>query len=206
MVFVLVGAPGTGKGTRAKILSEKFNIPHISTGAILRESDDLPNEIKASIAKGELLSDDAMGEIVFNRLSKADCEDGFILDGYPRTLNQAKKLDEIIEKLNKKIDYLVELSVPEEVIYERILTRAVCAKCGKAYSKGYMPKNDGVCDVCGAEVEKRADDTEETLKRRLEIYNTNTNPILEHYIKMGVHKKVDTTHEPEEIVDQIMGA
>lgn len=205
MIFVLVGAPGTGKGTRAKIISEKFNIPHISTGEILRNSDELPEDIKLSISKGELLSDDKMGEIVLNRLSKDDCKNGFVLDGYPRTLNQSYKLDEIMNKLETKIDYVVEMHVPEEVIYERILTREICTSCGKAYSKGYLPKVPGICDVCNQEVVKRADDTEETLKRRLEIYSQNTTPIINHYKEKGIFKQVDTTHEPEEIVNQIVG-
>lgn len=191
MNIIMLGAQGTGKGTVAGLLKGKLNIPHISTGEMFRknikEGTELGKIAEGLINAGNLVPDDITIKMVENRLNEADAANGFILDGFPRNLEQAKSLDEILAKKNQKIDLVVYLQTPTEEIIERVMARRECPKCKAAYNMILnKPKNGEICDVCGETVKKRADDTEEGLKRRLDIFFTQTAPLIDYYNNQGV--------------------
>ena len=194
MNIIMMGAQGTGKGTVAGIISEQTGWPQISTGDIFRknieEGTKLGIEANNYISKGELVPDTITIPMVANRLNEGDTEEGFILDGFPRTIEQAKKLDEILDKKNKKIDMVINLTTPREETIERILTRRVCSnqECKATYNLVmHPPKVEGICDKCGAPLVQRKDDSSrEAINKRLEIYDSQTSPLVEYYSNKGV--------------------
>ena len=193
MNIIMMGAQGTGKGTVAGILKEKLNIPHISTGEIFRKNIKEGTELGQIATKyadeGKLVPDEVTNKMVKNRLEEEDCKNGFILDGYPRNLAQAKELDKILSEDNKKVDLVVYLTTPTEEIVERVMARRECPNCKAVYNMILnKPKNGEICDNCGAELVKRVDDTEEKLKRRLDIFYTETEPVIDFYNEKGVVK------------------
>jgi adenylate kinases len=204
MNIILFGAPGAGKGTQAKELTKKYEIPQISTGDILRAAiankTPLGLEAKKLMDEGKLVSDDIVNGLVEARLQEADCEKGFILDGFPRTVAQAEALDGILEKFNKKIEKVIALDVSDDEIIERITGRRVSKKTGKIYHIKYNPP----VDENPEDLEQRADDNEETVVKRLEVYNKQTAPVLDYYKKQGKVYTVDGTKKLEEITKDII--
>lgn len=190
MNLILLGPPGAGKGTQAVKIVEKYNIPHISTGDIFRknisEGTRLGKKAKEYMDKGELVPDSLVIEIATDRLSQDDCRDGFLLDGFPRTVEQAVALDAFLREKGKKIDYVLDIDVAKEELMERLIGRRVCKSCGKTYHIVNMPpKTDNVCDKCNGELMQRADDTADTVENRIEVYNRQTKPLLDYYDKLG---------------------
>ena len=202
MVYIITGGPATGKGTRSDILAKALDIAHISTGEILREVAKTNKDIKDKLSKGELISDEIITGLLRERLSKDDCKKGFILDGYPRTLNQIYLLNDLLEELGRKIDKVIELTAPDELVFKRILERKSCEKCGKMYGIDFPSKVENVCDDCGGTLVVRTYDTKETLKARIDTYNKNSKEILDYYRNVGLLKTVDSSAHPEEIVKQ----
>ena len=204
MNIVLFGAPGAGKGTQAKELIKKYEIPQISTGDILREAiakkTPLGLEAKKLMDGGNLVSDDLVNGLVEARLQEADCKKGFILDGFPRTVAQAEALDKILEKFNKKIEKVIALDVSDDEIIERITGRRVSKKTGKIYHIKYNPP----VDEKEEDLEQRADDNKETVMKRLEVYNKQTAPVLEYYKKQNKVYSVDGAKKLEEITKDII--
>ena len=188
MNLILLGPPGAGKGTQAVKIVEKYNIPHISTGDIFRknikEGTALGKKAQEYMNKGELVPDDLVIEIATTRLLEDDCKNGFLLDGFPRTVYQAEKLDEFLEKNGRKIDYVLDIAVSKEELMTRLIGRRVCKACGASYHVVNMPpKKEGVCDICGGELYQRADDTKETVTNRIEVYEAQTMPLIDYYEK-----------------------
>lgn len=192
MIIIMLGAPGTGKGTVAGILTEKLNIPQVSTGDIFRkhikEQTELGKLAESYISKGELVPDDVTIGLIENRMEEADVQNGIILDGFPRTVKQAEELDKLLAKKDKKVDMVINLTTPEEEIIERIVNRRICSNsdCKTVYNLVLNPpKVEGVCDKCGSELIQRKDDTIETVKSRLDSYFKQTSPLVEYYEKQG---------------------
>lgn len=192
MIIIMLGAPGTGKGTVAGILTGKLNIPQVSTGDIFRkhikEQTELGKLAESYISKGELVPDDVTIGLIENRMEEADVQNGIILDGFPRTVKQAEELDKLLAKKGKKVDMVINLTTPEEEIIERIVNRRICSNsdCKTVYNLVLNPpKVEGVCDKCGSELIQRKDDTIETVKSRLDSYFKQTSPLVEYYEKQG---------------------
>jgi adenylate kinase len=190
MNLILLGAPGVGKGTQAQLIMEKCKTPQISTGDILRaeikKKTDLGNEVDAILKKGELVPDDIMLKIIRNRLTERDCKNGFILDGFPRTIAQAKSLDVLLQELSPDYLTVINIEVPEEEIINRLSSRRVCVQCGKTYNLMLnVPPKDGKCEVCGGEIIQRDDDKEETIRNRLMVYKEKTQPLISYYREKG---------------------
>jgi len=188
---VLLGPPGSGKGTVANILIETYNIPHITTGDLLREEVAKGTEIgkfaKPYMDRGELVPDEVVTRMVEGRLSRSDCEKGFILDGYPRNPAQAKSLDEILRQLNMSLDCILNIVVPDDELIRRLTTRRICSNCGAIYNTlTKPPKKEEICDLCGGKVIQRDDDKEEVIRNRLEVYKKQAKPIIELYRKRGL--------------------
>lgn len=207
MNIILFGPPGAGKGTQAKKMVDDYGIPQISTGDILRanvrEGTELGLAAKGYMDKGELVPDDVLIGIIKNRLKEQDCEKGFILDGYPRTIPQADALAVILDELNKPIDVVLNLEVPDEELVERISGRLMC-NCGASYHRTFNPpKKDGVCDICGGKVFQRADDKEEAVKNRLNVYKNQTQPLIDYYTKQGLLVTLDGTKDIDEVFEGI---
>lgn len=195
MRLILLGPPGAGKGTQALVLSQNYNIPHISTGDILREAvkNGLPLGVKAKsfMERGELVPDEIVTGIVVERLKRGDVKKGFILDGFPRTLKQAMDLESALKKESISIDMALYFETSPKVAIERLSGRRVCKVCGYNYHvKNIPPKREGICDKCGGELFQRPDDKEETVRNRLKIYEEQTKPLVDYYTKKGVLKKV----------------
>ena len=195
MKLVLLGPPGAGKGTQASVLSEYYKIPHVSTGDILR--DAVKNGIEAGkiaksyMDKGELVPDEIVTKIVANRISKDDAHKGFVLDGFPRTKNQAVKLDNELKSLDLVLDYVLYFKTTESVSMERLTGRRICPKCRLNYHiKNRPPKKDNICDACGVKLIQRIDDKEDTIKNRLQVYEEKTRPLLDYYKKSSLLKEV----------------
>ncbi len=213
MRVVLLGAPGAGKGTQAKAISERLAIPHISTGDIFRANikGNTPLGVKAKsyIDKGALVPDELTVEIVKDRLQNPDCSKGFILDGFPRTIPQAEYLDRVLDEMNIELDATLLIDVKDEEIIERMSGRRVCTNCGASYHIIYKPvKVEGKCDVCGSPVVQRADDAAETVLSRLETYHKQTQPLISYYEKAGklrVAKGADEVEETTAIVMKTLG-
>lgn len=208
MNLILLGAPGAGKGTQAKKIVEKYGIPQISTGDMLREAvakgTELGRKAKEYMDRGELVPDEVVIGIVKERLSRQDCEKGFILDGFPRTLKQAEALDAMLEELGKKIDAVINVDVPEEEIIKRIVYRRTCRNCGAVYNLIYSPpKEDMKCDSCGGELYQRDDDKEETVKARLRVYREQTEPLIDYYARKGILHNVDGTKNIDEVFTEV---
>lgn len=204
MNIILMGAPGAGKGTQAKKLSTKYALAHISTGDIFREASqsgsELGKKLQEYMSAGKLVPDQLVIEIVEQRLLKADCANGFLLDGFPRTLAQAKALDEALNKSSKKIDKVIALIVNEEEVVKRLSSRRVCVACGATYNTaGNMPKVTDTCDACGGKVIQRADDNEGTIRNRLKVYNEQTTPLIEYYNSCKILDQINGTRPVEEV-------
>ncbi len=204
MILILLGAPGSGKGTVSRLISEVRNIPCISTGEMLRKTEDSPQEAIDLLKKGELLPDSIINQMLLNRIQKDDCQNGFILDGYPRNLEQAKCLDEMLSSINRSVTKALNLEGPTEVIYRRILSRKECVSCRATFSADTPEKVENVCDKCGAELKIRSDDNKESLDRRLEVFNKNTAPIAEYYKEKGVLKSIDSSKGPDTALEQAL--
>ena len=206
MVIIMLGAPGTGKGTVASLLQEKLGIKQVSTGDIFRKNIQEETEIgkiaSQYISKGQLVPDDVTIKIVENRLNEDDVQDGIILDGFPRTVYQAEELDEILERKGKKVDIVINLTTPEEEILERIVNRRVCSnqECKAVYNIVLNPpKQEGICDKCGSKLVQRKDDNEETVKSRLESYFKQTSPLVDFYS----NKQVLVTEQVSKSVNKL---
>ena len=203
MNYILTGGPATGKGTRSEILAKALGIAHISTGDILREVSKKDETMKDMLSKGILIPDETMTKLLKERLMQDDCKKGFILDGYPRTINQVYELEKILDEMGVKIDKVIELTVPDELAFKRILERKKCEKCGKMYGIDFPSKVENVCDVCGGKLVIRTDDTKETLKARIDTYKKNSKEILEYYKNKGLLKTIDSSSHPERMVEEI---
>lgn len=207
MKLIFIGPPGSGKGTQAKRLSSRFDIPHISTGDMLREAvaegTELGRQAAPIMKSGGLVSDDLMIGIIRERLAKADAQKGFILDGFPRTIVQAEKLDTIVGNGSEPLRVL-QLLVPDDAIVRRITLRRTCAQCGAIYHlENNPPAKDSVCDRCGAEVIARPDDTEEAVRKRLESFHRQTMPVAEYYKSKGILREVDGVGPLDEVFERI---
>lgn len=209
MNIVLLGPPGAGKGTQAKSISKRFNIPHISTGDMLREAISSNSELGKKVAdiveRGDLVPDDLMIELVKERISREDASDGFILDGFPRTTVQAESLRYMLRQMADKIDSAIFIDVSEEKVVERISSRRVCPNCGKVYNLlSLKPKNDCICDECGSELVQRDDDKPETVRDRYEVYIKNTKSVVEFYKSQGKLKTFDGSKDIDELANSII--
>lgn len=209
MKIVMLGAPGAGKGTQAKLLAEELSIPHISTGDIFRmnvkEGTDLGKEAKGYMDKGQLVPDSLTIRLVIDRLGKEDCAKGYILDGFPRTIPQAESLDEELNKLGDKLDFAVDVEVPDENITKRMAGRRACTSCGATYHMEFHPpKKEGVCDACQGELILREDDKPETVEKRLAVYHEQTQPLISYYEKQDILVTADGTKQVEEVFQDIL--
>ena len=205
----MLGAPGAGKGTQAKMIADKYQIPHVSTGDIFRsnikEGTELGKEAKTYMDKGLLVPDELTVKILLDRVAKDDCKNGYVLDGFPRTIPQAEVLDEALAKLNDKIDYAIDVDVPDENIIRRMSGRRACLACGATYHIEHIPpKTEGICDRCGKELVQRDDDKEETVKNRLNVYHEQTQPLIDFYTKKGILKTVDGTVDMKDVFAAIV--
>ena len=208
MKIIMLGAPGAGKGTQAKYIIDRYGIPQISTGDILREAISqgtaLGIEAKKYMDEGKLVPDSTMIGIIRDRLKESDCKKGFILDGFPRTLAQAEALEQLLKELNMNLDRVISLNVPDELIVGRIIGRRVCSKCGASFHViNNPPKVDGICDYCGGELIMRKDDNKETVEKRLIAYHEQTAPLFNFYKGKGIMSEVDGTAEISEITKKI---
>jgi adenylate kinase len=208
MNIILFGPPGAGKGTQAKKLVDFYGIPQISTGDILRanvrEGTELGLAAKAYMDKGELVPDEVLIGIIKNRLKEPDCKKGFILDGYPRTVPQADALAVILDEIDKPIDVVLNLEVPDEELVRRISGRLICSKCGASYNRTFNPpKKEGICDVCGGEVFQRVDDKEDAVQNRLNVYKKQTQPLIDYYAKQGILITLNGTKDIDEVFEDI---
>ena len=214
MKIIMLGAPGAGKGTQAKKIAEKYGVPHISTGDIFRANikngTELGKKAKTYMDQGLLVPDELVVDLVVDRVQQDDCAKGYVLDGFPRTIPQAESLDAALDKLSEKIDYAINVEVPDENIINRMSGRRACVGCGATYHIVYnAPKAGDVCDVCGEKLILRDDDKPETVKKRLDVYHEQTQPLIDYYSKAGVLKEVDGTLNMEEVfqaIVQILGA
>jgi adenylate kinase len=209
MKIIMLGAPGAGKGTQAKMIAEKYGVPHISTGDIFRANikngTELGKEAKGYMDKGLLVPDELTVRLLLDRVAQEDCVNGYVLDGFPRTIPQAEVLDEKLTELGEKVDYAVNVDVPDENIINRMSGRRACLNCGATYHiVSIPPKKEGICDVCGSELVLRDDDQPETVKNRLKVYHEQTQPLIDYYEKKGVLRTVDGTLPMEEVFDAIV--
>ena len=208
--IVFLAVQGAGKGTFAKKLVEKYGYAHISTGDILRErsavGDELGNKIKDMIDNGIFVPDDIIFEAVEYKITQPECEKGYILDGFPRNLEQAKGYDKILEKVGKDLGVVINLTIPNELLKQRIIGRRMCKDCGaiyNIYNEDFAPKVEGICDKCGGELYQRADDNEESMNTRVKTYFEVTEPIIDYYKEKGVLKTVDSSKEVEDVFKEI---
>jgi len=205
---VLLGPPGCGKGTQAAKISVRYDIKHISTGNILRaniaDGTELGKAAKAFMDKGQLVPDELVCQLVADAVSKDDCANGFLLDGFPRTISQAETFDALMKEKGMSLDAAIDIRVRDELLISRITGRRVCKDCGRPYHiKSMPPKVAGVCDSCGGELIQRADDTEETVKNRLKVYYDQTSPLIEYYSRDGRLSPVDGEQDPDRVFDAI---
>jgi len=206
--LVLMGLPGAGKGTQAERIVDKYHIPHISTGdmfrAAIKEGTELGLKAKSFMDKGELVPDEVTIGIVRERLSKKDCEAGFLLDGFPRTVPQAESLEAILSDLNMQIDYCINIQVDKEILMERLTGRRICKNCGATYHLVFNPPaKPGECDRCGGELYQRADDNEETVQNRLEVNIKQTQPLLDFYEQKGYLRSINGQQEINKVFADI---
>ena len=209
MKIIMLGAPGAGKGTQAKMIAQEYGIPHVSTGDIFRANikngTELGKEAKQYMDQGLLVPDELTVKILLDRVAQPDCESGYVLDGFPRTIPQAQVLDEALEKLGEKIDYAVDGDVPDENIVKRMSGRRTCLKCGATYHVEHIPpKKEGICDSCGSELVLRDDDKPETVQNRLKVYHNQTQPLIEYYTEKGVLRTVDGTLAMQDVFRNIV--
>ena len=209
MNIIMLGPPGAGKGTQAKMLVDRLGIPQVSTGDMLREAvkkgTDLGKKAKEYMDAGKLVPDEVVIGIVKERLAQSDCGNGFILDGFPRTIPQAQALDEALKGLGKKIDHVVNVAVPAEELVTRLTGRRTCRQCGSMFHVVFNPpKKEGVCDKCGGELYQRDDDKEETIRQRLKVYEDQTSPLIDYYGRKGVLHDIDGRGSIDEIFQDIL--
>lgn len=209
MNLVLLGPPGAGKGTQAKKLSDYYGIPHISTGDILRtavsEGTALGLKAKEYMEKGLLVPDDLIMGIIGERLEKPDCRKGFVMDGFPRTINQAEGLKKLLDEKNTKLDAVVYFDVPKGELIERFTGRRVCGRCGATYHVRYNPPSrENTCDKCGSELIIRADDKKETVEKRISVYEDETKPLIQYYEKEGLLISIDGTKPIDEVFEELI--
>ena len=209
MKIVMLGAPGAGKGTQAKMISEKYGVPHISTGDIFRanikENTPLGQKAKEYMDKGLLVPDELVVDLVVDRLAQDDAKKGYVLDGFPRTIPQAEALDKALAANNETVDYAINVEVPDENIINRMSGRRACVGCGATYHIEFNPtKVEGICDACGEKLILRDDDKPETVKNRLSVYHEQTQPLIDYYSKKGVLAEVDGTQSMENVFNAIV--
>lgn len=214
MKIIMLGAPGAGKGTQAKKIAAKYEIPHISTGDIFRanikEGTELGKKAKTYMDQGLLVPDELVCDLVVDRVQQDDCKKGYVLDGFPRTIPQAESLDAALSRLGEAVDYAINVEVPDENIVKRMGGRRACVGCGATYHLVYAaPKKEGICDNCGAELILRDDDKPETVQKRLGVYHEQTQPLIDYYTKRGILKEVDGTMDMGDVfkaIVEILGA
>ena len=209
MKIIMLGAPGAGKGTQAKMIAAKYQIPHISTGDIFRANikngTELGMEAKKYMDQGQLVPDELTVKILLDRVAQPDCSEGYVLDGFPRTIPQAEVLDSALEKLGDSIDFAIDVDVPDENIVRRMSGRRACLSCGATYHIEHIPpKQEGVCDTCGQPLVLRDDDKPETVLKRLKVYHEQTQPLIDFYTKKGVLRSVDGTVDMNDVFEAIV--
>ncbi|MEE1377287.1 MAG: adenylate kinase [Oribacterium sp.] len=209
MKIVMLGAPGAGKGTQAIKIADKYDIPHISTGDIFRANikggTELGQKAKSYIDKGELVPDEVTIGMLLDRIAQDDCKNGYVLDGFPRTIPQAESLTEALKSQGDQIDFALNIDVPDEAIIERMSGRRACPKCGATYHIVYAaPKTENICDKCGTELIIRSDDKPETVKDRLNVYHQQTEPLIAYYKTAGVLREVDGTQELPKVFEDVI--
>ena len=209
MKIIMLGAPGAGKGTQAMKIAEKYQIPHISTGDIFRanikEGTELGKKAKSYMDQGQLVPDELTLELIMDRFQNPDCENGYVLDGFPRTIPQAEALTEALAKKGETIDYAINVEVPDENIINRMGGRRACLACGSTYHIVYAPTRvEGICDRCGEKLVLRDDDKPETVKNRLNVYHNQTQPLIEYYTRQGKLAEVDGTQSMEDVFNAIV--
>ena len=209
MKIIMLGAPGAGKGTQAKRIAEKYTIPHISTGDIFRanikEGTELGKKAKTYMDQGLLVPDELVVDLVVDRVQQSDCSNGYVLDGFPRTIPQAESHDSALAKLNDKVDYAINVEVPDENIIKRMSGRRACVACGGTYHIEHIPpKVEGICDTCGKELVLRDDDKPETVKKRLDVYHEQTQPLIDYYNGKNILKEVDGTQDMSDVFNDIV--
>lgn len=209
MKIVMLGAPGAGKGTQAKKIAEKYQLPHISTGDIFRANikngTELGKKAKTYMDQGLLVPDELVVDLVVDRLKQDDCKNGYILDGFPRTIPQAEALDAALAAIGEKMDYALNVDVPDENIINRMSGRRACVSCGATYHVEFNPtKAEGVCDACGAELILRDDDKAETVKKRLDVYHDQTQPLIDYYKNAGILVDIDGTVDMNDVFNAIV--
>ena len=209
MKIVMLGAPGAGKGTQAKQIAAKYGVPHISTGDIfranLKEGTELGLKAKVFMDQGLLVPDSLTLELIMDRFSKDDCKNGYVLDGFPRTIPQAEALTKALKDNNDKLDYAVDVDVPDENIVNRMSGRRACSKCGGTFHIKFNPtKVEGICDLCGGELYVRDDDKPEVVSKRLATYHEQTQPLIDYYKSEGILKTVDGTQPVDKVFEDIV--
>ena len=213
MKIIMLGAPGAGKGTQAKMIAEKYSVPHVSTGDIFRANikngTELGKEAKKYMDQGLLVPDELTVKILLDRVAQDDCKNGYVLDGFPRTIPQAQVLDKALSELDDAIDYAINVDVPDENIIRRMGGRRACLTCGATYHVEHIPpKKEGICDACGSELVLRDDDKPETVKNRLDVYHKQTQPLIDFYEAKGILKSVDGSVPMEDVfaaITEILG-
>lgn len=203
MVYVILGAPGSGKGTRSEILEEKLGVIHISTGSLVRDDAEMYAKYKQQLESGQLLSDEVISEILKRKLQRDCINKTCIIDGYPRTIEQANILDKMLEEIGEKIEKVFLLETDIETIYSRILSRTVCSGCSKIYNEKYAKENNNKCGKCGKELTLRLDDNVRTLKNRINLYYENIDEIKNYYSRKGILEIVDANEDPNEIIERV---
>ena len=209
MKLIMLGAPGAGKGTQAKRIAAKYGIPHISTGDIFRANikngTELGKKAQTYMDQGLLVPDELVCDLVVDRIQQSDCEKGYVLDGFPRTIPQAEALTAALEKLGTGIDYAINVEVPDANILNRMGGRRACLGCGATYHVEFnAPKQEGICDTCGAELVLRDDDKRETVQKRLDVYHEQTQPLIDYYTKAGKLAEVDGTKDMDDVFAAIV--
>lgn len=209
MKIIMLGAPGAGKGTQAKRIADKYDIPHISTGDIFRANikngTELGTKAKSYMDQGLLVPDELVVDLVVDRVKHEDCVKGYVLDGFPRTIPQAEALDTALAAIHEKMDFAINVEVPDENIVDRMSGRRACVGCGGTYHTKYIPtKVEGICDTCGGTLILREDDKPETVKKRLDIYHEQTQPLIDYYTGKGILKEVDGTVDMAVVFDAIV--
>ena len=214
MKLIMLGAPGAGKGTQAKKIAAKYGIPHISTGDIFRANikngTELGKKAKTYMDQGLLVPDELVVDLVVDRVNQDDCENGYVLDGFPRTIPQAEALTEALEKMGQKVDFAIDVNVPDENIVKRMGGRRACVTCGATYHMVYATtKKEGICDTCGGELILRDDDKPETVQKRLNVYHDQTQPLIDYYTSQGILRTVDGTVDIDDVfraITEFLGA
>ena len=214
MKIIMLGAPGAGKGTQAKKIAAKYGIPHISTGDIFRANikngTELGKKAKTYMDQGLLVPDELVVDLVVDRVNQDDCTNGYVLDGFPRTIPQAEALTEALEKMGQKVDFAIDVNVPDENIVKRMGGRRACVTCGATYHMVYAPtKKEGICDTCGGELILRDDDKPETVQKRLNVFHDQTQPLIDYYTSQGILRTVDGTVDIDDVfraITEFLGA